>query len=168
MNLERALNIKVTRHAPGSTRNGQHQEYPSSYQHETMFSSSFIRSLTSIGRKWKALNFPKQTFPRIAPWERIEEETLPDYVPSRYYPANIGEVLRDRYQIVSKLGFGASSTVWLARDLRYVELPTEREPCLQSSLTPLQRKTTCGSKALHHLVLPRRILKRRNQHLQTP
>jgi len=47
----------------------------------------------------------------------MEEELFPDYMPSRYYPVRIGEVLRDRYQIVGKLGFGASSTVWLARDL---------------------------------------------------
>ncbi|KAJ5356372.1 CMGC protein kinase [Penicillium concentricum] len=34
-----------------------------------------------------------------------------------YYPANIGEILRSKYQIVGKLGFGVTSTVWLARDL---------------------------------------------------
>ncbi|KAL3963516.1 hypothetical protein ACCO45_000520 [Purpureocillium lilacinum] len=49
--------------------------------------------------------------------EKIEEELLPDYIASRYYPVRIGQVLSDRYQIVGKLGFGASSTVWLARDL---------------------------------------------------
>ncbi|TLD20384.1 hypothetical protein PspLS_08646 [Pyricularia sp. CBS 133598] len=34
-----------------------------------------------------------------------------------YYRAIIGQILSDRYQIVGKLGFGASSTVWLARGL---------------------------------------------------
>lgn len=43
---------------------------------------------------------------------------MPDYVASRYYPARIGEIFKDRYQIVRKLGFGASSTVWLARDMK--------------------------------------------------
>lgn len=43
---------------------------------------------------------------------------MPDYVASRYYPARIGEIFKDRYQIVGKLGFGASSTVWLARDMK--------------------------------------------------
>merc|ERR1712098_895951 len=28
------------------------------------------------------------------------------------------KVLKDRYQVVAKLGYGASSTVWLCRDLR--------------------------------------------------
>lgn len=83
-----------------------------------MTSSSFLRSLASFGRKWKPLAFPKSPLAQIPFSERIEEETFPDYVASRYYPANIGEVLRERYQIVGKLGYGASSTVWLARDLR--------------------------------------------------
>ncbi|KAJ8060985.1 hypothetical protein OCU04_010063 [Sclerotinia nivalis] len=30
----------------------------------------------------------------------------------------IGDVLSSRYQVVGKLGFGNSSTVWLARDLQ--------------------------------------------------
>lgn len=78
----------------------------------------FMRSLTSIGRKWKPLSFPKQSFPQISSSQLVEEETLPDYVHSRYYPADIGELLQNRYQIVGKLGYGTSSTVWLARDLR--------------------------------------------------
>ncbi|KAK9440303.1 serine threonine protein kinase, CMGC group [Metarhizium brunneum] len=49
--------------------------------------------------------------------EKIEEELFPDYLASRYYPVRVGEILKNRYQIVGKLGFGASSTVWLARDL---------------------------------------------------
>ncbi|KAF2171905.1 hypothetical protein M409DRAFT_63446 [Zasmidium cellare ATCC 36951] len=82
-----------------------------------MISSSIMRSLTLIGRKWKPLIFPQKPFAQIASSERIEEETFRDYVASRYYPTHIGEVLRDRYQVVGKLGYGASSTVWLARDL---------------------------------------------------
>ncbi|KAJ5903916.1 hypothetical protein N7504_006299, partial [Penicillium tannophilum] len=51
--------------------------------------------------------------------QAIEEETIPGYVAARYYPTRIGEILKDRYQVVGKLGFGASSTVWLARDMEY-------------------------------------------------
>jgi hypothetical protein len=47
----------------------------------------------------------------------IEEETIPDYLADRYYPVRIGDVIRDRYQVVGKLGYGTTSTVWLARDL---------------------------------------------------
>ncbi|KAK4149514.1 kinase-like domain-containing protein [Chaetomidium leptoderma] len=49
--------------------------------------------------------------------KKIEEETLPDYLPERFYPVRIGEVLASRYQVVGKLGYGTTSTVWLARDL---------------------------------------------------
>ncbi|KAJ8129413.1 hypothetical protein O1611_g4217 [Lasiodiplodia mahajangana] len=61
--------------------------------------------------------FANPNFIRIPPNDKVEEETLPDYLPARYYPVRIGQVFVDRYQVVGKLGFGASSTVWLARDL---------------------------------------------------
>ena len=51
--------------------------------------------------------------------DKIEEETLPDYSSARYYPVQIGEVFVDRYQVIGKLGFGITSTVWLALDWRY-------------------------------------------------
>ncbi|KAI5861451.1 serine threonine protein kinase, CMGC group [Durotheca rogersii] len=79
--------------------------------------ASLLRRLAWPGRVWKPLIFSNPNFTRIALGEKIEEEQFPDYVVSRYYPVCIGEVLRDRYQIVGKLGFGSSSTVWLARDL---------------------------------------------------
>lgn len=79
---------------------------------------SFLRSLPRLGRTWKPLNFPNANFLPISLSQKVEEETMPDYVPSRYYPARIGEILKEQYQIVGKLGFGASSTVWLARDMK--------------------------------------------------
>lgn len=79
--------------------------------------ASLLRRFPWRSRTWKPLTFANQNFPRIPQDEKIEEELLPDYIASRYYPVYIGEILKDRYQIVGKLGFGASSTVWLARDL---------------------------------------------------
>ncbi|KAJ5361948.1 kinase-like protein [Penicillium brevicompactum] len=87
--------------------------------------SSLLRSLPRLGRRWKPLNFSNPNFVRIPEWHKIEEETLPDYVASHYYPTRIGEVIKDRYQVIGKLGFGSTSTVWLARDMndrRYVIL----------------------------------------------
>ncbi|KAG6170321.1 hypothetical protein E4U51_000956 [Claviceps purpurea] len=66
---------------------------------------------------WKPLAFPIEGFAVIPADERIEEETLPNYATSQYYPVTIGEIFRARYQVVGKLGFGTTSTVWLARDL---------------------------------------------------
>ncbi|RAL04616.1 kinase-like protein [Aspergillus ibericus CBS 121593] len=82
--------------------------------------SSLLRSFPRrLGRTWKPLDFSNPSYARIPVTQKIEEETMPGYVASRYYPARIGEVIKSQYQIVGKLGFGASSTVWLARDLDY-------------------------------------------------
>ncbi|PLB47705.1 kinase domain protein [Aspergillus steynii IBT 23096] len=56
-----------------------------------------------------------------------EENQNPNYDPRKYYPAYIGETISRRYRILSKLGWGANSTVWLAKDIgrssnRYVTL----------------------------------------------
>lgn len=80
--------------------------------------SSLSRWLPIFRRAWKPIDLPQHNVPKLPSTLIIEEETLPGYVASRYYPARLGEVLQERYQLVGKLGFGASSTVWLARDLR--------------------------------------------------
>ena len=49
--------------------------------------------------------------------EPTEEETTQDYVPDHFFPVNPGDLLHDRYEITAKLGWGRSSTVWLARDM---------------------------------------------------
>ncbi|SCV34479.1 related to dis1-suppressing protein kinase dsk1 [Fusarium fujikuroi] len=79
--------------------------------------AAFLRKIQWPGRAWKPLVFSSPDVPKVPKEVKIEEERFLDYVASRYYPVKIGEVLRDRYQVVGKLGFGASSTVWLARDL---------------------------------------------------
>lgn len=43
-------------------------------------------------------------------------ENLGYYRPEGYHPMSIGDHLHDRYTVVHKLGFGAYSTTWLARD----------------------------------------------------
>lgn len=49
----------------------------------------------------------------------LEEETLDWYSPDQFYPVTVGEVLNSSYKVVGKLGYGAQSTVWLCRDIRY-------------------------------------------------
>lgn len=46
----------------------------------------------------------------------IEDEQSPGYDPGKYYPAWIGEAI-GKYRIISKLGWGTSSTAWLAKDV---------------------------------------------------
>lgn len=48
--------------------------------------------------------------------ERVEEETVPNYDSSRYYPVQIRDIFQDRYEVLGKLGYGATSTTWFCRD----------------------------------------------------
>lgn len=79
--------------------------------------TSLLRSLPLLGRRWTPRNFSNPNFVRIPASQAIEEEAIPGYIAARYYPTKIGEIFKSRYQVVGKLGFGASSTVWLARDM---------------------------------------------------
>jgi hypothetical protein len=46
----------------------------------------------------------------------VDEENVPRYNPEAFYPANPGDVLNGRFKLLAKLGWGTSSTVWLACD----------------------------------------------------
>lgn len=81
--------------------------------------SSLLRSLPQLGRRWKPLDFNNPNFTRIPNWHKIEEETLPEYTASQYYPTRIGEVIKEQYQVIGKLGYGSTSTAWLARDMEW-------------------------------------------------
>ncbi|GLA61934.1 hypothetical protein AtubIFM54640_002467 [Aspergillus tubingensis] len=62
--------------------------------------------------------FPTTGYELLNHIPKLEEESLPDYRAERFYPVHIGEVFNSRYQVITKLGFGSSSTVWLCRDLQ--------------------------------------------------
>lgn len=62
--------------------------------------------------------FPTTGFTVIPPSETIDEEKWPFYKPESFYPVKIGEVLCSRYQVLHKLGFGTTCTVWICRDFR--------------------------------------------------
>ncbi|KAJ8131624.1 hypothetical protein O1611_g2006 [Lasiodiplodia mahajangana] len=64
--------------------------------------------------------FPASGFETIDVSERTEEECMSIYKPELFYPVRLGQVFQNRYQVVTKLGFGSSATIWLAHDLQYV------------------------------------------------
>nr|POE92247.1 hypothetical protein CFP56_76241 [Quercus suber] len=69
---------------------------------------SFLRAWKSIHcRAWKPLVFPRQTTVSIPADAKIEEETIPDYDASRYYPVRNGHTFRDRYQVVGNWGLAS-------------------------------------------------------------
>ena len=47
-----------------------------------------------------------------------DDEGEESYKQGGYHPVNIGEIYNDRYKVLSKLGWGHFSTVWLCEDLR--------------------------------------------------
>lgn len=70
----------------------------------------------------KPRSLPTSSFKSIEVDQPVEEEELPDYRVDQFYPVQLGEVFQNRYQIIAKLGFGTSSTSWLARDLKWVRV----------------------------------------------
>ncbi|CAG8051857.1 unnamed protein product [Penicillium salamii] len=88
----------------------------------------------------------------------VEEERAPHYNPRHFYPMQLHAVIANRYQVAAKLGWGTSSTVWLARDLyqwrwlpsRYVAIKvnannyTSKE-CAQKELRITQRITQANT-----------------------
>jgi hypothetical protein len=57
----------------------------------------------------------------VEPSKAFGEETLPHYSHVQFYPVHVGQHLGASYKVVGKLGYGAYSTVWLCRDMRYIE-----------------------------------------------
>jgi len=47
----------------------------------------------------------------------LEEETSPGYYLISFYPTRVGQIIQ-KYQVLSKLGWGTGSTVWLAKDIK--------------------------------------------------
>jgi hypothetical protein len=76
----------------------------------------WLRALTHRGLS-TPLRFPTAGFDIFPPHAVVEEEQFPEFKAGIYYPVNIGDVYASKYQILGKLGFGTTSTVWLARNL---------------------------------------------------
>ncbi|PLB33109.1 protein kinase-like protein [Aspergillus candidus] len=72
----------------------------------------------------------------------IEEENTPYYDSSLFYPARLGDVFNNRYQLAAKLGYGSNSTVWLARDLNQWCWLRERYVALKINASPPHRRDT--------------------------
>lgn len=113
-----------------------------------MASSLLYRAWKPLRRlAWKPLVFPKEGTVSIPVSEQVEEEAIPGYLATRYYPVRVGQTFQNRYQVVGKLRFGITSTVWLARDLEWVFSIALNADL---GLTRLyQRVSTCCSQTLH-------------------
>ena len=80
---------------------------PRSCAFHSLTQPRFLSQITSV----------KNSTPYLSPTSSpLDEERNPDYDPKRFYPARIGDTIL-KYQIISKLGWGMGSTVWLAKDM---------------------------------------------------
>lgn len=77
-----------------------------------IWSSSAARTMASSS------SHPRKQCRHTSIAHNIEEERLPNYKADMFYPVQLGEIFVSRYQVLAKLGFGTSSTVWLCRDLQ--------------------------------------------------
>lgn len=68
----------------------------------------------------RTLKFPSEGLEKLSPGIKVGEEEVLEYRADKFYPVRLGEVFCSRYQVVAKLRFGTSSTIWLCRDLKYV------------------------------------------------
>ncbi|CVL11855.1 related to dis1-suppressing protein kinase dsk1 [Fusarium proliferatum] len=83
--------------------------------------------------------------PRLDPSIPVEEEKIPNYHADRFYPIHLGQVLNGRYQIATKLGYGANSTVWLARDLNRWRWSPEKYVAVKVNATNQRSRRSKGN-----------------------
>ncbi|RAL12216.1 kinase-like protein [Aspergillus homomorphus CBS 101889] len=98
---------------------------------------------------------------RIDPSLLVEEENSPYYETAYFYPARIGVILNDRYQIATKLGHGSRSTVWLARDLHQWRWSNERYVALKINSKNTHARKAAGDVELE---IMRHITRANRQH----
>ncbi|EHK96083.1 putative Serine/threonine-protein kinase spk-1 [Glarea lozoyensis 74030] len=80
----------------------------------------------------------------VASDQCLEEESNERFKTGRYYPVNIGDIFSSKYQVVGKLGWGVTSTVWLARDLHIIDETLLTDFTTAEMKHPSPRKTIDG------------------------
>ncbi|KAF8166033.1 kinase-like domain-containing protein [Crassisporium funariophilum] len=77
--------------------------------------------------------FPATGFTTIPASEKLEEENWSWYTPQSFYPVRIGDVLQSKYQVLYKIGYGTTATIWLCRDLLSLTVSSRDEyVCMKS------------------------------------
>lgn len=109
--LRRVSTSRDTRPTMDSDRPGLlHRSHSHLHEYRRGISHLFDRNNSRSGSPTSA--------PTISSTAKVEEENNPKYNPNAFYPAKIDEILNDRYKILTKLGYGMTATVWLARDIK--------------------------------------------------
>ncbi|TKA44515.1 hypothetical protein B0A49_12729, partial [Cryomyces minteri] len=115
--MKASLIFSSTSHSINVQKAGPHESSAfHAFQSDILHLSS---PLTAVRQRSSNLNLivDHPDYEVVGGAQKLEEEAFEDYQTGKYYPVRIGDVLASKYQVVGKLGFGVSSTVWLARDL---------------------------------------------------
>lgn len=83
--------------------------------------SAYFRSASGTAAVVPRL-FPATVSTNIPTSEKLEEENWPWFTPQSFYPVHIGDVIHSKYQVLYKLGYGTTATIWMCRDLQSVPL----------------------------------------------
>ncbi|KAI1487280.1 kinase-like protein [Biscogniauxia mediterranea] len=103
-------------------KNSSHISYPASVRSQPAYSES-----TPQHPPKNSYGFTSKTEPSPSPPREVVdiEEGTYAYRPGGFHPVYIGDVFKDRYKVLNKIGYGVYSTVWLVRDLA---AKSENEP----------------------------------------
>ena len=102
--------------------NIQRASLPTIGKRTSMHFKSFAHALTR--RPVTTLQY-HATNPYLALNVLIHEEMIPDYDPRYFYHPHPGATLDGRYELKAKIGWGTSSTVWLAQDISRCVCPAD-------------------------------------------
>jgi serine/threonine protein kinase len=81
------------------------------------FSQVTKRSCYSLRTKSNRLPLRDPAY-AISSQTLVGEERCPGCNPERHYPAKPGEILANQFQLMTNIGWGTGSTVWLAQDIK--------------------------------------------------
>ncbi|KAI0339490.1 kinase-like protein [Trametopsis cervina] len=112
----------------------------------------FVFAATTQQRCASSLGFQ----PRYIPSLLDDVEHVEEYHPGGFHPLQIGDLYSDdRYKIIHKLGFGGSSTIWLARDSSQGKLVTLKAMRADMSNKPTEEMPEIAiAQKLHAALLP--------------
>ncbi|KAH7327607.1 kinase-like domain-containing protein [Rhizoctonia solani] len=95
---------------------------------------------------------------------RLDEERIHKFDPTYWYPATVGQVLNESYKLVAKLGYGYSSTVWLAKDISRWSWQPSRYVTLKISTSHAAAKSEDTDQYTHETYISHQILSKNPSH----
>lgn len=118
----------------------------------TLLRASGIRSSSYLCRSILKATFSTIPQRRFYPSQLDHVEDLEEYRPGGLHPVAVGDTFASgRYQVLHKLGFGGTSTIWLTRD----QHPSARGKLMTLKVMSAEQSTTPNN--VLEMTIPRRL-----------